>query len=73
MDSKQNQIRSQMTVIEAQDKLEEFKQKLIDEYYEQLIQDGEADVKVSFELLEALDAVLYYLYTMSETFQEDLD
>ena len=57
-----------MTVVEATEKLEEFKQKLVDENYEELMQEGETTRKVDFETLEALEVILYYI----QTIQEDL-
>lgn len=61
----------QMTIVEAEQVLEEFKQQLVDQSYEQLVEEGETDSKVSFEVLEALESVLYYLYSQSETHLDD--
>jgi hypothetical protein len=65
-------ISDQMTVVEALDKLEEFKQKLIDRSYEELMQEGEANVKIDFETLESIEIILYYISTLEQLDDQDL-
>lgn len=62
-----------MTVIEAIEKLEELKQKIVDENYQEMIDEGFANIHVPFEALEALEIVLYYLNTQGENSDNDID
>lgn len=48
-----------MTVSEAMDVLELFKTKLVDESYEQMLEDGEAEAQVPLEVVDALEVLLY--------------
>lgn len=57
---------SKMTVIEAFEILETFKQKMVDENYDALLEDGETDMRVGFEVLEALEVATYYFNTETE-------
>lgn len=65
---------SRMTVIEAFEILESFKQKIVDENYEALVEEGETDMKVGFEVLEALEVATYYFNSeTSMPFAESFD
>lgn len=55
-----------LTVIEAFEILDQFKQKIVEENYEMLVDEGEAEVKIGFEVLEALEVALYYFNSETE-------
>lgn len=57
---------SGMTIIEAVEKLEEFRQRIIDEKYDELVDEGEIDAKVSVEVMESIDLILYYIDTLNQ-------
>lgn len=53
----------QMTVVEAVEVLEQFKQRLVDDHYEKMLEDGEADVRVPMEVVDALEVMVYFANT----------
>ena len=63
---------SPMTVVEAMEKLEEFKQKLVNEHYDTLMEEGEAETKVGMEIVDALEVLLYYINTLDQLDSQDL-
>lgn len=54
-------VPAQITVGDAMDTLELFKLKLVDQHYEQMLEDGEADVKVPLEVLDSIEVLLYFV------------
>ena len=52
-----------MTVVEAVEVLEQFKQRLVDDHYEKMLEDGEADVRVPMEVVDALEVMVYFANT----------
>ena len=58
---------NQLTIVEAVEKLEEFKQKIIDQSYEELIEEGEIAAKINLEVLDSIDALLYFINTLDQT------
>lgn len=53
----------QLTVVEALEIADAFKQKVIDESYDVMIEDGEAEVKVPLEVIDALEVLVHYVNT----------
>ncbi len=56
----------QLTVVEALEIADTFKQKIIDESYDLMIEDGEADVMVPLEVIDALEVLVHYVNTSFE-------
>ncbi len=48
-----------MTVANAIDTLALFKDRLIDENYDQMLEDGEAEARVPLEVVDAIEVLLY--------------
>ena len=69
-DSKRR-IPVQMTVVEALEVANDFKQKMVDENYDVMIEDGEADVKVPLEVVDALEVLVHYVNTSFELDSEE--
>ena len=65
-------IDSPMTVIEAMEELEKFKQKIIDDHYDELIEEGEAQTMVGMEIVDAIEVLLYYINTLDQLDDQDL-
>jgi hypothetical protein len=65
-DSSKRRIPVQMTVVEALEVADNFKQKLIDETYDVMIDEGEAEVKVPLEVVDAIDVLVHYVNTSFE-------
>lgn len=60
-DTAPKKVPAQITVGEAVEILESFKQKLVNESYEEMLQEGEAEVKVPMEVVDALEVMLYFV------------
>lgn len=69
-DTAPKRVPPQLTVGESVDVLEQFKQKLVDESYEEMLQEGEAQVKVPMEVVDALEVMLHYVNTSFEMDEE---
>jgi hypothetical protein len=67
----QRKVPVQMTVIEAVEVLDAFKQKLVDESYDVMLEEGESEVKVPVEVVDALEVMIHYVNTSFEL-EEDL-
>jgi len=50
-----------MTIANAMDTLALFKDKLVDESYDQMLEDGEAEAQVPLEVVDALEVLLYFV------------
>lgn len=50
-----------MTIANAMDTLALFKDKLVDENYDQMLEDGEAEAQVPLEVVDALEVLLYFV------------
>ena len=70
-DSAKRRIPVQLTVVEALEVAENFKQKMIDESYDVMIEDGEAEVKVPLEVVDALEVLIHYANTSFEVDEEE--